>query len=335
MKKIGVRILLVDDYEPWRRFVASALQKRPDLKIIGEAADGLAAVMKAEELQPDLILLDISLPSLNGIQAARRIKTVSPASKILFVSENASFEIAQEAVRSGAFGYVVKSQAGSKLLPAIDAVIQGKKFSGPAFANDLFLTGVPEASHRASTGSRQNGKGRCHEVAFYADDASFIEGFAGFVNSAMQANKVVVVLATESHRAGIRELLTAANIDLGAAMKRGSFIEEDVDDLISSIMVNSNLDSIRIESKTTSLLKKAKGAKASGSRVAFCGEIAPTLLASGEVEAAIQVERFFDDVVRAHDVDVLCGYLVPSLPNSHHEQILERICAEHSKCYKA
>lgn len=82
-----VRVLVVDDYEPFRRFVCSTLRKRPELQIIGEASDGLEAVHKAEDMQPDLIVLDIGLPTLDGIEAARRIRKLSPQSKILFVSQ--------------------------------------------------------------------------------------------------------------------------------------------------------------------------------------------------------------------------------------------------------
>ncbi len=81
---------MVDDFEPFRRLVVSMLQKQPELQIIYEASDGSEAVQKAEELQPDLILLDIGLPKLNGIEAARRIRKLSPGSKILFVSQDLS-----------------------------------------------------------------------------------------------------------------------------------------------------------------------------------------------------------------------------------------------------
>ena len=73
-----IRVLVVDDYEPWRRFVCSTLQKRPELQVVGEVSDGLEAVQQAEQLQPDLIVLDIGLPTMNGIEAARRIREVSP-----------------------------------------------------------------------------------------------------------------------------------------------------------------------------------------------------------------------------------------------------------------
>jgi DNA-binding NarL/FixJ family response regulator len=118
----------VEDYEPFRRFVCSTLEKRPELQVIGEVSDGLEAVHKAEELRPDLILLDVGLPTLSGIEAARRIRKLSPTSKILFVSQESSTDVVEEALRLGATGYVVKTRAASDLLPAVEAIRQGGQF---------------------------------------------------------------------------------------------------------------------------------------------------------------------------------------------------------------
>jgi DNA-binding NarL/FixJ family response regulator len=135
----SIRVLVVEDFEPWRRFISSTLQKQPELEISGQISDGLEAVRQAQELQPDLILLDIGLPTINGIEAARRIREVSPASKILFVSETRSPEIAEEALNTGAGGYVLKSDAASDLLPAIKAVLQGKRFVSASLAGHFLV----------------------------------------------------------------------------------------------------------------------------------------------------------------------------------------------------
>ena len=124
----SLRILLVDDFQPFRRFACSALQETPGLQIAGEVSDGLEAVLQAERLQPDLILLDVGLPSLDGIEAARRIHKLVPACKILFVSQESSADVVQEAFDLGALGYVVKTHAGSELLAAVEAVRQGRQF---------------------------------------------------------------------------------------------------------------------------------------------------------------------------------------------------------------
>jgi DNA-binding NarL/FixJ family response regulator len=132
LQRSSVRILVVDDFEPWRRSASSLLREKPELQVVGEASDGLQAVQKAVELKPDLILLDIGLPSLNGIEAARQIRELVPESKIIFLTQESSAEVMQEALTVGASGYVVKTMAGSQLLTAIEAVLLGKRFVSSA-----------------------------------------------------------------------------------------------------------------------------------------------------------------------------------------------------------
>jgi DNA-binding NarL/FixJ family response regulator len=119
--------LVVEDFEEFRRFLCSTLMETTEGEIVGEVSDGLQAVYQAEKLQPDLILLDLGLPTLNGIQAARRIRQLSPNSKILFVSQNSSPEVAQAALKVGAQGYLVKSDA-IELTSAISTVLGGAQF---------------------------------------------------------------------------------------------------------------------------------------------------------------------------------------------------------------
>jgi len=124
------QVLMVDDFLPWLGLVRVMLESKKDLNIIGEAVDGLEAVQKAQQLQPDLILLDIGLPTLNGIGAAHRIRELSPKSRILFVSNETSVEVVEEAFRLGARGYLLKPDAASELLLAVDAILRGEQFVG-------------------------------------------------------------------------------------------------------------------------------------------------------------------------------------------------------------
>jgi DNA-binding NarL/FixJ family response regulator len=124
------RVLVVEDFETFRQFICATLKKRPNLQVVCEVADGEEAVQKAKELQPDLILLDIGLPTLNGIEAARRILTLAPESKIIFVTQETSPEIVEAAFAVGAMGYIVKTSANSELLIAVDSVLEGRKFVG-------------------------------------------------------------------------------------------------------------------------------------------------------------------------------------------------------------
>ncbi len=130
----SARILIVDDCEAWRRMVITMLEGSADWQIICEAADGFEAVQKSKELQPDLILLDVGLPRLNGIEAARQICAITPHPKILFLSAILYSDVMQEALSAGAQGYVLKSDAAHDLLPAVEAVIAGKRFVCSTFA---------------------------------------------------------------------------------------------------------------------------------------------------------------------------------------------------------
>jgi DNA-binding NarL/FixJ family response regulator len=133
-----VRVLVVEDCIPFRRFISATLSEERNLQIICEVGDGLEAVKKAEELKPDLILLDIGLPTLNGIAAARLIRKLASKSKIIFVTTESSADMAQEAFNLGARGYVVKAMARADLLAAIEVVFSGKQFASSTLGDIHF-----------------------------------------------------------------------------------------------------------------------------------------------------------------------------------------------------
>jgi len=125
---ITFRILVVDDYEPWRRSLRSILQKDPSLQVIGEAEHGFDALQKATELKPDLILLDIHLPDIDGIEVSSRIGDLIPDTKILFVSQVKNLDIVKAAMGDGMRGFVWKMDTATELLPAIQTVLRGERF---------------------------------------------------------------------------------------------------------------------------------------------------------------------------------------------------------------
>ena len=123
-----VRIVVVDDFEPWRRSIVSMIEEDPAFEVIREASDGLEAVQICMKLQPDLVVLDVGLPKLSGLESARQIHEVSPDTRILFVSGVSSREIIREALRIGAVGYIVKMNAPCHLLPALRAAVVDEEF---------------------------------------------------------------------------------------------------------------------------------------------------------------------------------------------------------------
>jgi DNA-binding NarL/FixJ family response regulator len=130
-----VAILIVDDFEPWRSTVRSMLAEDPDLEVVGESSDGLDAVVMSAAIRPHLVLLDIHLPKLNGLDAARQIREVSPGTKILFLSSYHGVDLMREALKIGA-GFVVKADAARDLLPIVRAVVRNEPFVRFRFLGD-------------------------------------------------------------------------------------------------------------------------------------------------------------------------------------------------------
>jgi DNA-binding NarL/FixJ family response regulator len=131
-----VRVLVVDDFADWRRFVVAKLRENCSLKIVGEVSDGLEAARKVEELQPDLVLLDVGLAKLHGIRVARHVRDVAPKCKILFLSQELDPDVVRAALSAGGNGYVIKSEAEHELFTAVEAVMRGERFVSPGLADD-------------------------------------------------------------------------------------------------------------------------------------------------------------------------------------------------------
>jgi DNA-binding NarL/FixJ family response regulator len=335
----SIRVLVVDDFEPFRQFVCLTLRNNLGLRTIYEASDGVAAIELAQALQPDLILLDVGLPKLGGIEAARRIRELAPQSKILFVSQMPSMDLVRAAFSVGASGYVVKMDAGRELTTAVKALLRGGRFVGSRFARHGFM----ETSDARTLGGTQGDKvfvppqlqnmeiARRHEAGFYSDDASLLDGFTQFIGAALQAGNAVIVVATESHRDSLLPRLQAHGLDIGAAIEQGTYISLDAAATLSTFMINDQVDPVLFRDLTGDLIKgAAKAVKGERARVSACGECAPLLWGQGKAEAAISLEHLWDEIAKSYAVNVFCGYPLDSFQGGMGSHIFARLCAAHS-----
>jgi DNA-binding NarL/FixJ family response regulator len=317
------------------------LQRQPELRVIGQAADGLEAIRAAQELQPHLVLLDIGLPILNGIEAARRIREVSPKSRILCVSEHRSRDIAEEALGVGASGYVIKSQGGGELLRAVRTVLNGQRFvsaslrlnfddpaspvreSGPEHADvPKVVASVPPL--RTKTRNR-------HEVEFYSDDGTLLEDVTRFIGTALKAGNAAIVVATEPHRKDLLPRLQAFGVNMSLAMEEGRYLATDAADGISKFVTNGKLDTGRFVAMYSDLIVTAtKAARAEHPRVVIFGEGSYILWTRGDADAAIQDEKICTELTEKYEVDILCGYSLSGFQRERDAHVFEQICAEHS-----
>jgi DNA-binding NarL/FixJ family response regulator len=333
----SIRVLVVDDYEPFRRFFCSTLGRKADLQVIGEALDGLEAVQKAAELQPDLIVLDLGLPTLNGIEAARQIRNLSPKSKIIFVTLESSADVVQEAFGLGAQGYVIKTRAGSELLAAVEAARQGRQFISSGLSG-LTLTNTPESQGPddlhdeealSSPAPRRGEITRSHEVEFYSDDAAFVVGFTRFIEAALEAGNAVIVVVTESHQKSLLQRFQEHRVNIAAAIEEGRYLALDVVEAISTFMVSDLPDPVRFVGIMSDLMAQAVRATAGEkSRVAICGECASILWAQGKADAAIQMEQLCNELATRYEMKILCGFSLSSFYSEEAQQLFQDICKE-------
>lgn len=131
-----IRVLTVDDSPPWQLYILKSLETESDLKIVAQVGDGLEAVQEAAKLCPDIIVMDLGLPCINGLEATRRIRSVSPNSKVLFLSEHRSQGFIDAAFEAGASGYVLKSDAASDLVAGIRAIVEKKEYVSRSLRRD-------------------------------------------------------------------------------------------------------------------------------------------------------------------------------------------------------
>jgi DNA-binding NarL/FixJ family response regulator len=293
-------ILVVDDFEGFRLFVCSLLRGRAEAQVT-EASNGLEAVQKAEELQPDLILLDIGLPDLNGLEVARRVRIVAPTARILFLSQESSPDVVREALSRGASGYVHKPRCQTDLLPAIEAVLRGKQFVGSGL--ELGTDAPP----------------RRHQILFCSDDEALLDGLTHFIGAALNAGDPAIVWATDSHRVSILQRLRAQGVDIDGAIQRGTYICADV---------AAAPDPTRMAEAFRALSAAASKAGRRHPRVAVCGERAGSMWAEGNADEAIRLEQLLNELGKHNDLHILCPYPLPQ--GEDDTSSLKSICAEHS-----
>jgi len=195
----NVSILIADDHAVVRRGLRALLETQPGWKVAAEVGNGREAVESATKLTPDLAVLDISMPDLNGLDAAVMILKASPRTRILILTMHAAEDLIRKTLKAGARGYVLKSDAERDLVAAADALLHGKTFFTSA-ASDVVLDGIREAPRRINTaenGSRLSTRER-EIVQLLAEGRS---------NKEVAAVLNISTRTVESHRAKIMDKL--------------------------------------------------------------------------------------------------------------------------------
>ena len=310
---------MVDDFEPWHPFVGSLLQSEPSLEIVGHAFDGSEAVQKAQKLQPDLILLDIGLPGLHGLEAARQMRQHSQNATILFCSEHHSPEIAEAALETGALGYVVKRDAARELLPAVRAVLQGRHFVSSRFGSHKFVTTAL-------------GRELAHVVEFYTHDSVLLDELAAMFRASLAAGDSVVAIMTSSHRSGLEQRLMEQGVDVREAIKNDWLLLFDTDQILGECMDTVGLSRERCLSHFGNILRTAEAAaRGQHKRVVVFGETVAVLWAQEKYDAAIQLEELWNELAPTCNFHLCCAYPASAFREGVGKERYATLCAQHSQ----
>ncbi len=311
-------VLIVDDYAAWRRSIRILLQKNQQYDVIAEAADGVEAIDLSLELRPDIILMDLSLPKMNGIDAAGRILAKIPSARIVFVSEHGSPDLIAAVMSIGAAGYVVKSRAARELLPAMDAVARRGQI-------EPLATG-----YRSDADGRGRHMSR-HDVAFYGDEDSMLDDYARVAATVLRSRSIFVIVAGTARQELLRRRLETGGTDVAGAIATGRYHSIAARDFLARVMVCGSVDEQRFWSAAALFRAQVtRGLHDDPSRIVVCGECAPRLLAAHNVEAALHLESLWDQFARTYSIDTLCGYLMTSLDYPATSSVLARLRHAHS-----
>jgi len=303
-----IRILIVDDFEPWRSHVRSLLLSGVGLKVVAEAAKACDAISDAKRLQPDVILLDISLPDMSGIKAAPRILEVAKQSKILFLSSDSHSDMIDIALSTGCMGYIAKGDTSSELLNGIAAVLRGEKF-------------VSRQIQAASA--------RQHMVEFYRDDNHFAGSACEFVSAALRDGESVIVLATPPHLQLLNDRLLQRGIDVPLLCRTDRCIFVDAVPVADAIE-REGLDRSRLMSLAESLIERAMAAANGSKKVSVFGEVVGLLTYAGDFDAAMQLETLWSEIARKRFLSLLCAYPASYFQGDQNAAVYATLCAQHS-----
>jgi len=340
MLKSSIRVLVLEHFDQFQKTIGPILRQRPQWKVVGVVVEAADAVRLAKQLQPDLILLDIDLPRMNGVKAARRLRSAAPDSKMVFLGQESSIGVVREAFRLGASGYVIKEYAPSELVPAMETVLQGTEFIGSGvWGANLIAKKEPKPDHRlreilalhAFPSQPSALIAPNHEMQFYSDDTILLYRVVSFIAAALSAGNSAVVCATESLRDDLHRVLQAREPDMDDFMQSGRYLALDAADTVSAIMLGDSLNIAKFLDLLGGIISaSAESGRRHLPRVALYQECAALLWTQGREEATIQVEQLFNKLAYEYDLDVLCGYSVTYFDAEEDSHLIQRICAEHS-----
>lgn len=309
-----VRVLIVDDFEPWRSHLRSLLGSQAGIKVVAEATNAGDAIFDAERLQPDVVLLDISLPDMSGISAAPLILKVASQCKILFLSSDSHSDLVEIALSTGCMGYISKADTSGELLSGIAAALRGERFVSRQI---------------------QASAARPHVVDFYRDDSHLAESACESIAAALRDGESVIALATPLHLQLLNQRLLQRGIDVAAFCRDDRYIFMNAVPF-ANMIGSGSIDRSKFMPAAESWLERAELAAANGSKkISVFGEVVGLLTTAGNFDAAMQLERLWSEIAQKRSLSLHCAYPASYFQGNENSPEYATLCAQHSSILHA
>ena len=350
----SIRILIVDDHKAVRHSIRSLLSARAEWFICGEAEDGLDAIEKANSLRPDVVLMDIAMPRMDGVQATKIIRQGVPEAEVVLISQNDLSAGRIQATEIDARDFVSKCDLSRDLLSAIDKVVSqrfpkiapdrnGREDS--TVAQGLFDSFSMIENHRLkqNNGGRMNrhvhdepwcglladAAPRDHIVQLYQDEQFLSRAVCRFAVSAINHGEGVILVPTSAHWNALRPRLEAEGVDVQAAQASGQLTVVDADQLLPSFMRDAMPDAPLFLGLAGETIANARGGDRF-TKVRWWGEMVNVLWERGDVAASMGLEDLFHKLAHDHEIAIFCSFLMDNFNGEVHARMLPRLGQNHS-----
>jgi DNA-binding NarL/FixJ family response regulator len=318
----SIEVLIVDDHELVRRAIRSFIESQPDYHVCGEAGDGTEAIEKVRQLRPNLVLMDINMPRMDGLDATRVIRHEAPNCDVVIITQN-DMAIAREQARNvNAKGVVAKCNLTRDLLLVMRGV-QMESNSSLGTTKDLASHGEPWCGVLNSAAPRD------HIVQLYQDQQFLNRAVCRFAAAAIMNGEGVILVPTVAHWDAFRPRLESEGVDVKAAEKRGQLTVVDADNLLPTFMREGMPDSPVFLGLAQNVISQARG-DGRYPKVRWWGEMVNILWERGEVAASMQLEDQFDQLAHEQEIAIFCSFLMDNFDGDVHARMLPRLSENHS-----
>jgi CheY-like chemotaxis protein len=336
----SIRILIVDDHEAVRRGIDSLLSAHAEWVVCGEATDGLEAVEEARRLRPDVILMDISMPRMDGVQATKIIRQEVPEADVILISQNDPSVVCRQAKEADAGAFVPKADLSQDLVSTIEQLVDIRERGGvaqrlpyslenPDVRGKIGVHMNRDVHNEPWCGLLAEAAPRDHIVQLYQDEKFLSRAVCRFAVSAINHGEGVILVPTSAHWDALRPRLEAEGVDVNAVQASGQLTVIDADQTLPNFMRDAMPDGPLFLGLAGETIARARGGDRF-TKVRWWGEMVNVLWERGDVAASMGLEDLFHKVAHDQDIAIFCSFLMDNFDGDVHARMLPRLGQNHS-----